>query len=446
LVAPKQNRYSECVLGLLCRFSGILALLTLSALGQGPGARVVAVSIDGEISPITAEIIGHAIEEAKSASAALLLIRINTPGGLMEATRQTIQKLDASPIPVVTYVTPSGARGASAGFFILEAGDVAAMAPGTNTGASSPVLMVGQMDQVMRDKVENDAAAMLRSMMTRRGRNSGVGEQTIRQAKSFTEKEALDQKLIDLVASDEQQLFQSLDGREITRWDGRKQVLHLAGAAVTEARETLRERVVSAIADPNIGFILLVLGVLGVYVEFTTPGLIFPGIAGAILALLGLSSLSILPINWTGVALLVLALALFVLEAKFTSHGMLGIGGTISMVLGALLLVNGPPEMRIHLSTALAVALPFAAITMFLVSIVMKARRNKVLTGPQGMIGELGTARTALEPEGQVLVRGEYWDAVAAAPVPAGAEVRVSGVAGLKLRVEKTVGAPSTGA
>jgi membrane-bound serine protease (ClpP class) len=319
------------------------------------------------------------------------------------------------------------------------------MAPGTNTGASSPVLMVGQMDQVMRDKVENDAAAMLRSMMSRRGRNSEVGEQTIRQAKAFTEKEALDQKLIDLVASSEQQLLQSLDGREITRWDGHKLVLHLAGATVAETRETLRERVVSAIADPNIGFILLVLGVLGIYVEFTSPGLIFPGIAGAILALLGLSSLSILPINWTGVALLVLALALFVLEAKFTSHGMLGIGGTISMVLGALLLVNGPPELRIHISTALAVAFPFAAITMFLVSIVVKARRNKVLTGPEGMIGELGIAETALEPEGQVRVRGEYWDAIAAAPVPAGARVRVSGVAGLKLKVEKIAAAPSAG-
>jgi membrane-bound serine protease (ClpP class) len=422
---------------------GIFALLCgATAFAQSSGPHVVAVSIDGEISPITSEIVGHAIEQAKAENAALLLIRINTPGGLMDATRQTIQKLDASPVPVVTYVTPSGARGASAGFFILEAGDVAAMAPGTNTGASSPVLMVGQMDQVMRDKVENDAAAMLRSMMSRRGRNSEVGEQTIRQAKSFTEKEALDQKLIDLIASNEQQLLQSLDGREITRWDGHKQVLHLAGATVAEARETLRERVVSAIADPNIGFILLVLGVLGVYVEFTSPGLIFPGIAGAILALLGLSSLSILPINWTGVALLVLALALFVLEAKFTSHGMLGIGGTISMVLGALLLVNGPPEMRIHLSTALAVALPFAAITMFLVSIVIKARRNKVLTGPQGMIGELGIARSALEPEGQVLVRGEYWDAIAASPVPAGSQVRVSGVAGLKLQVEKTAAAP----
>ncbi len=421
----------------------IFALLwAASAFAQSAGPRVIAVSIDGEISPITPEIIGHAIEQAQSENAALLLIRINTPGGLLDSTRGIIQKLDASPVPVVTYVGPSGARAASAGFFLLEAGDIAAMAPGTNTGASSPVLLVGQMDQVMRSKVENDAAAMLRSMMSRRGRNSDVGEQTIRQAKSFTEKEALDQKLIDLVANSEQQLLQTLEGREITRWDGRKLTLHVAGATVTDARETLRERVVSAIADPNIGFILLVLGVLGIYVEFTTPGLIFPGIAGAILALLGLSSLSILPINWTGVALLVLALALFVLEAKFTSHGMLGIGGTISMVLGALLLVNGPPEMRIHLATALAVALPFAAITMFLVSIVVKARHNKVLTGSEGMIGEMGIARTALEPEGQVLVRGEYWTAIAASPVPAGAQVRVSGLDGLKLKVEKTAATP----
>ncbi len=417
-------------------------LLAASALTQGAGPRVVAVSITGEIHPITVEIVGHAIEQAQSENAALLLVRINTPGGLLEATREIIQKLDASPVPVVTYVEPSGARGASAGFFVLEAGDVAAMAPGTNTGASSPVMMVGQMDQVMRNKVENDAAAMLRSMMSRRGRASEVGEQTIRQAKSFTEKEALEQKLIELIANSEQQLFQQLDGREITRWDGRKLTLHLAGATVTETQRTLRERVIVAIADPNIGFILMVLGVLGIYVEFTSPGLIFPGIAGAILALLGLSSLSILPINWAGVGLLVLSLALFVLEAKFASHGMLGIGGTISMVLGALLLVNGPPDMRIHLSTALAVALPFAAITMFLVSMVIKARRNKVLTGAEGMIGEIGIAQTALELEGQVLVRGEYWDAVARSNIPAGGQVRVSGVAGLKLQVEKTAGAP----
>ena len=194
---------------------------------------------------------------------------------------------------------------------------------------------------------------------------------------------------------------------------------------------------IGAIADPNIGFILMVLGVLGIYVEFTSPGLIFPGIAGAILALLGLSSLSILPINWAGVGLLALSIALFVLEAKIASHGMLGVGGTISMVLGALLLVNGPPDMRIHLSTALAVAIPFAAITMFLVSMVIKARHNKVLTGAEGMVGEFGVAQTALEPEGQVLVRGEYWDAIAPSNIPAGTHVRVSGVQGLKLQVEQ---------
>ena len=424
------------------RIFSLLALLgAVSAFGQGPAPRVVAVSIEGEIHPITTEIVGHAIEQAQSENAAMLLVRINTPGGLLDATREMIQKLDASPIPVVTYVEPSGARAASAGFFVLEAGDIAAMAPGTNTGASSPVLLVGQMDQVMRNKVENDAAAMLRSMMSRRGRNSQVGEQTIRDAKSFTEKEALDQKLIDLVANSEQQLFEELNGREITRWDGRKVTLHLTGATITEANRTLRERVVAAIADPNIGFILLVLGVLGIYVEFHSPGMIFPGVAGAILALLGLSSLSVLPITWTGIGLLVLSLALFVLEAKFASHGILGIGGTISMVLGALLLVNGPPDMRIHLSTALAVALPFAAITMFLVSVVIKARQNKVLTGAEGMIGELGVARTALEPEGQVLVHGEYWDAIALSNIPVGAQVRVKGVAGLKLQVEKTAGA-----
>lgn len=439
--AEFEKSYSKCALRMLCRF-GALVLFAAAALAQGTTPRVVAVSIAGEIHPITVEIVGHAIEQAQSENAAMLLVRINTPGGLLDATREIIQKLDASPVPVVTYVEPSGARAASAGFFILEAGDVAAMAPGTNTGASSPVLLVGQMDQVMRNKVENDAAAMLRGMMSRRGRNSEVGEQTIRQAKSFTDQEALDQKLIELIASNEQQLFEKLNGREITRWDGRKVTLHLSGASVTEAKRTLREQVIGAIADPNIGFILMVLGVLGIYVEFTSPGLIFPGIAGAILALLGLSSLSVLPINWVGVGLLVLSLALFVLEAKFASHGMLGIGGTISMVLGALLLVNGPPDLRIHLSTALAVALPFAAITMFLVSIVIKARHNKVLTGPQGMIGELGVAETALEPEGQVLIRGEHWAAIAPSSIPAGSHVRVKGVEGLKLQVEKTAAAP----
>jgi len=418
------------------RSTAFIALALFTAAGQTPTPQVVAVPVDGMVHPITVEIITHAIEQAKAEHAAVLLIRLNTPGGLLDATRQIIQQLSASPIPVVTYVTPSGARAASAGFFILQAGDVAAMSPGTNTGAASPVLMGQQMDPVMREKVENDAAALLRSMTSRRGRNSQLAEDAVRKAKAFTEKEALDQKLIDLIASDEQQLFKQLDGREITRWDGRKEVLHVAGAAVTEVRRTLRERLMASIADPNIGFILLVLGALGIYVEFSSPGLIFAGVAGAILFLLGLSSLTILPINWVGVALLLLSVTLFVLEAKFASHGVLGIGATISMVLGAMLLVNGPPEVRIHLTTAVAVAIPFAAITMFLVSIVVQARRNKVLTGASGMIGEVGITRTALELEGQVLVRGEIWDAVASANVPAGARVRVKALAGLKLLVE----------
>ena len=418
------------------RATALIALALFTAAGQAPVPQVVVVPVDGVVHPITVEIINHAIEQAQAEHATVLLIRLNTPGGLLDATRQIIQQLSASPIPVVTYVTPSGARAASAGFFLLEAGDVAAMAPGTNTGAASPVLIGQQMDPVMREKVENDAAALLRSMTSRRGRNSQLAEDAVRKAKAFTEKEALDQKLIDLIASDEQQLFKQLDGREITRWDGRKQMLHTAGATVTEVRRTLRERLISSIADPNIGFILLVLGALGIYVEFSSPGLIFPGVGGAILALLALSALTILPINWVGVALLALSVTLFVLEAKFASHGILGIGATVSMVLGAMLLINGPPEVRIHFTTAVAVAVPFAAITMFLVSIVLQARRNKVVTGVSGMIGEEGVTRTGLEPEGQILVRGEIWDAVASANVPAGARVRVKGVEGLKLVVE----------
>jgi len=418
------------------RIASLFALSLLLAPLVAAQQKVAALSIDGVIHPITVDIVRDAIAQAQSEHAELLLIRLNTPGGLLDATREIIQELSASPVPVVTYVTPSGARAASAGFFLLQAGDIAAMAPGTNTGAASPVLLTGQMDDVMRKKVENDAAALLRSMTSRRGRNSQLAEEAVRDAKAFTEKEALDQHLIELVAGNEQQLFQEMNGREITRWDGQKQLLRLGTVDVVETRTTLRERLMAAIADPNIGFILIVLGALGIYVEFTSPGLIFPGIAGAILALLGLSSLSILPINWVGVALLALAVALFVLEAKFTSHGILGIGGTISMVLGALLLINGPPEVRIHLVTALAVSIPFAVITMFLVAIVIRARRNKVLTGASGMIGEVGVSRTPLEPEGQILVHGEYWDAVASTNIPAGAQVRVKAVAGLKLMVE----------
>ncbi len=401
--------------------------------------RIVVVNVDGIIHPITTEILGHAIDQAEADHASAILLRLNTPGGLLEATREITSKMVSSRVPIIAYVTPSGGRAASAGFFLLEAADVAVMSPGTNTGAASPVLMGQEMDPVMRSKIENDSSAWLRSIVLKRGHNVDLAEKTIREAKAFTEREALDEHLIDAIEPDQARLLADLDGREITRFDGRKETLHTRDAEVTEYRPSSRERIVNAIADPNIAFILLVLGALGVYVEFSSPGLIFPGVAGGIMALLGLSGLSVLPINWIGAALLILGVSMFVLEAKFASHGILGGGGAIAMLLGALLLVNGPPELRIHLSTALATTIPFALITMFLVSLVVRARANKVLMASGGLIDEIGEARTSLAPGGKVFVHGEYWDAVSTTPVDAGAPVRVVTVDGMKLRVEPTV-------
>ena len=389
------------------------------------------------VHPVTTEIVSSALDRARQEGAVVVIVRLNTPGGLMDAMRETIEKMVAAPVPVVTYVAPSGGRAASAGFFLLEAGDVTAMAPGTNTGAAHPVAMGGEMDPVMKQKVENDAAAYLRSICTKRGRNSALAETAVRESKSFTEREAFDQHLVDLIASSDAELLAALDGRTITRFDGSKVIVHTSGASIEVYQRTLRQRIIAAIADPNIALVLLVLGALGIYVEFSSPGLIAPGVIGAILALLGLSALSVLPINWLGAGLLILALALFVLEAKFTSHGILGIGGAVAMVLGAVILVNGPiPEMRIRWSTAIGLALPFSAITLLLLSLVVSARRHKVETGVEGMIGATGSALTELSPEGKVLVRGEYWDAVALRPVTAGARVRITAVDKLKLTVE----------
>jgi membrane-bound serine protease (ClpP class) len=415
----------------------LISLALVLAAGAAPSPKVVAADVDGMVHPITAEIVSAAIERAKAEHADLVLLRLNTPGGLMDAMRQTIQEMAASPIPVVTYVAPSGARAASAGFFLLEAGDVAAMAPGTNTGAAHPVAMGGEMDATMKEKVENDAAAYLRSICDRRGRNSVLAETAVRQSKSFTEREALDGRLIDLVAGDENALMAALDGRTVTRFDGRTQVLHTAGATIETNPRTARQQILSAIADPNIAFVLLILGALAIYVEFSSPGMIAPGVIGAILVLLALSALSVMPINWLGAALIVAGLAMFVLEAKFASHGVLGTGGTVALVLGAVMLINSPfPEMRIHWATAIAVAVPFAAITLTLLTLVVRARRNKVVTGAEGMVGQVGSAITALSPEGKVFVHGEYWDAVSRSPLPAGAPVRVLSMEKLKLTVE----------
>jgi membrane-bound serine protease (ClpP class) len=414
------------------------AFALLAGAGAASAQKVVAVDIDAIVHPITVEIVGRAIEQARQENAAIVLVRIDTPGGLMDAMRQIIQEIVASPVPVVTYVTPSGGRAASAGFFILEAADVAAMAPATNTGASTPVSMFGgQMDATMARKVQNDAAALIRGITTKRGRNSELAEKTVYDAKSFTDKEALDSHLIEIVAPSEADLLHQLNGREIARFDGRKTTLHLGAPQVVEYSPTLRERFIAAIADPNLAFILLILGALGIYVEFTHPGMIAPGVFGAILLVVGLSALSVLPINWGGAALMVLALVLFVLEAKFATHGVLTAAGALALVLGALMLVESPaPELRIHLSTALAVALPFALVTTFLLTLAVRARMAKVQTGAAGMVDEIGIAYTALAPAGKVFIHGEYWSAVSSAPVEAGARVKVKSVEQLALKVE----------
>jgi membrane-bound serine protease (ClpP class) len=415
----------------------VLALAALAASALCAAPKVVVVDVDGIVHPVTAEIVASAIARAQQENAALVVIRLDTPGGLMDAMRDTIQEIVSSPIPVVCYVAPSGGRAASAGFFLLESGDIAAMAPGTNTGAAHPVAEFGDMDATMKEKVENDAAAYMRSICAKRGRNSAVAETAVRQSKSFTEREALDQHLIDLIEPNEQALVASLDGRTIARFDGASQTLHTGGAEIEVYQKSLRQSAIAAIADPNIALILLVIGALCIYVEFTSPGTILPGVVGAILVLLGLSALSILPINWLGAALLLAAFTMFALEAKFTSHGVLAVGGAICMALGAVMLVDSPiPEMRIHWSTAIALTVPFAAITVLLLSLALRARRAKVETGSEGMIGQIGEAITDLAPAGKVLVHGEYWDAVSLKPAAVGEGIRVTAIDRFKLTVE----------
>jgi membrane-bound serine protease (ClpP class) len=399
--------------------------------------HVLLADIHGVIAPVTVEIVAHVLDDAAKANDAAVILRLDTPGGLMESMRNITQRIIASPVPVIAWVAPGGARAASAGFFILEACDVAAMAPGTNTGAAHPVVIGTEMDGVMKQKVENDAAASLRSVTSRRNRNSDLAEKAVRESKSFTEKEALENHLIEYVAANEADLLSQLDGRTVARFNGSQTTLHLRSAITRVYDPNLRQQILSAISDPNMALILLVIGALLIYVEFGNPGLVAPGVFGAMLLLLGLSALSVLPINWLGAGLLILSLVMFVLEAKFTTHGILTAGGAICMILGALLLVDSPlPELRIRLSTAVSVALPFALITAFLLSLAVKARANKVVTGVEGMIGEIGVALEDLNLEGRIFVHGEYWNAIARSPIPSGGRARVLAVDHLKLAVE----------
>ena len=439
---------------------GALALFVLAAavpLGAEPpagqtaalsSAEIYELQINGEIEPILAEYIVGGIREANLAHARLILITENTPGGLDSSMRDIIGAILHSTVPVAVYVTPSGSRAASAGFFILESADIAAMSPGTETGAASPLLeFFGspvKIDDSLERKIMNEATAYLRSYTARRGRNVTLAETAVTDAKAFSEKEALDGKLADLIAPNTEALLAQLDGRTITRLDGSTETLHLARPIVEIHLMSGRERVLDRIVQPDAFFILLLVGVLGLYAEFTHPGMVAPGVIGGIALVLALFAMHMLPVNLTGLVLILLALILFVLEAKFPTHGVLGVGGAISMLLGALLLIHSPiTGGGVHLSIALAVTIPVAIIVIFLMRLVLRSFKWKQATGAEQLVGTIGEVTEPMKTagaKGMVRIHGELWRAAAGEPIAKGAQVRVSKVDGLTLMVEPVQG------
>jgi membrane-bound serine protease (ClpP class) len=403
---------------------------------------VLELKLDGEVAPILATYMQEGLTDAANRHAALVLVTMDTPGGLSDSTKDIIQHILESPVPVAVFVAPAGARGASAGFFILLSADVAAMAPGTRSGAATPVFLPGgfsmPIDEVLRKKINNDAMAFLRSFTEKRGRNPKLAETAVTDARAFTEKEALDGHLIDLVAEDRDDLLRQLNGREITRFNGKTEKLVLDNYTRTEFKLSARQAFLARIVEPDAFFLLLIIGVLGLYTEFTHPGVIAPGVVGGICMVLALYAMHLLPVNFAGLLLIFLALALFILEAKFTSHGVLLIGGIVSMLLGAVLLIRSPlTPGGVSLGVALAATIPFAFITVFLMRLVLKSRGWKNSTGREELLGERGVVTTTIPTgsEGMIRIHGELWRASATESVAAGTTVHVLRMAGLRLEV-----------
>jgi len=413
----------------------VAALLATIALRAR--ANVLRLNVNDTIQPISDEFIGRALDQAQREHDDAVILVMSTPGGLLDSTRSIVEKIMTSRVPVIVFVAPAGSRAASAGFFVLEAADIAAMAPGTNTGAAHPVLFGEKMDEIMKVKMENDAAAFMRTIAAKRGRNVAVAESAVRESKSFTEQEALAQKLIDVIAPNDRALLMAIDGRTLKRYDGTTTTLHVTNANINTVQMSLRQKLMSALMDPNFAFLLLVLGGLAIFAEFNHPGAIAPGVVGVIAILLALFALNLLPVRYASLALLAAAFVLFALEAKFASHGVLGAGGIVCMVIGGLFLVDGPiPQMRVNILTALAVSIPIGLIAVFLTTLVLRARHGRVSTGSDGMIGEIGVARTSIGADGKVFVHGELWNAMAKSVIPEGSRVRVAGINGLHLLVE----------
>ena len=413
-----------------------IAVCAGAAAAEPQQPLVVELVLSDTIQPVTAGQLDRAIARASSEGAAALLIVLNTPGGLVESMRTMAGAILSSRVPVIIYVAPAGARAASAGFFLLEAADVAAMAPGTNAGAAHVVFEFGKPDETMSQKVENDAEAFLRSYVAKRNRNVDAAVAAVQSSRSYSAEEALDKHLIDLVASSETELIAALNNREITRLDGSKQVLHLAGARIQRVQPTLRENLLDWLVNPNIALLLLVGGALLIYLEFSTPGTIVPGALGTLMVLLAIFALNLLPIRYTAVLLLIAAVVLLMLEAKFGGHGALAIAGIVCLTLGTLTLVAAPiPELAVNPWVAIAVSTAFGGITAFLVRLAVKARRVKARLGGDALVGYRASAMEPLTPEGHVLVNGEIWRAVANQSLPAGTQLRVVGHEQYLLRV-----------
>ena len=404
---------------------------------QSQNPRVDKFKLHETIQPVSQAELEQAIARANSDGAQALLVEMDTPGGMVESMRAMVAAELASRVPVIVYVAPSGARAGSAGFFLLEAADIAAMAPGTEAGAAHVVYEFGKPDATLQQKIENDAEAFLRSVVTRRNRNAEAATAALQTSRSYTAEEALNQHLIDLIQNNENQLLAAIDGREITRFDGSKVTLHLAGARVETFSPSLRDELLGWLVDPNIALLFLVGGALLIYLEFNTPGTIVPGALGTLMVLLAVFALNLLPIRYTAVMLLLAALALLLLEAKFGGHGVLAVAGILCLTFGMLTLVAAPvPELAVAPWVAIAISVGFGTITFFLVRLAVRARRRKAAIGPDALVGARATALEPLTPEGHVLVEGEIWRAVSDAPVETGTSLRVVSHEQQLLRVE----------
>jgi len=401
--------------------------------------EVVHIRVDSAIHPVSARFIAESVAEADEIGAGLFVLELDTPGGLIDSTRDIATALLEADVPVVVYVAPRGAQAASAGFFILMAADVAAMAPETNTGASSPVTGKGEdIEGTMKAKVEEDTRAFVRSLAERRGRSVELAESTVTEARSFTATEALEQGLIDLIAPDLPSLLAELDGREVPAKDGAEApiVLRTAGAPVREIEMDLFQAILAVIANPTIAYLLLSLGGLGLMMEIYNPGSIFPGVVGGICILLAFFGLSVLPVNYVGVALILLALLFFIAEIKVTSYGLLTVGGVICLIFAGLMLIDSPePALQVSWQAIAGVVTVALVIVAFLIFLVVRTHGRQVTTGTEGLVHEVGEVRSALDPKGKVFVHGELWSAVAETPIAAGEAVEVVGVERMILKV-----------